>query len=254
MYSVFTSSGTFTVPKGVKSIDVFCVGGGGGCYDACTAGGGGYTKTVKNISVTPKSKISVTVGAGSYAAGNETLVGSYCTAKGGYSYAYYSSGTSPISFGGSGGGGGVYCRDSSVLYCTIPGNGGSDGSDGKDYKSTYVYKTYESATAFINPSPNGKGQGTTTRYFGESNGTLYAGGGGGIARLYCDTFFAGDSLVKGYEGASGGAGGGGNACCNGSYATGGGAGGGPSNSFYYSKVSEVYVYGGSGVAIIRWGK
>ena len=28
--TIFTSSSTFTVPKGVKKIDVFCVGGGGG--------------------------------------------------------------------------------------------------------------------------------------------------------------------------------------------------------------------------------
>ena len=27
--TIFTSSSTFTVPKGVKKIDVFCVGGGG---------------------------------------------------------------------------------------------------------------------------------------------------------------------------------------------------------------------------------
>jgi hypothetical protein len=30
--TIFTKSGTFTVPKGVKKIDVFCVGGGGGGY------------------------------------------------------------------------------------------------------------------------------------------------------------------------------------------------------------------------------
>ena len=80
------SSSTFTVPKGVKKIDVFCVGGGGGggtqggyMYTLPTSsgpeeyytniwggggGGGGYTNTMKNVAVTPGQQLSVVVGAG----------------------------------------------------------------------------------------------------------------------------------------------------------------------------------------------
>ena len=45
--SVFTSSGVFTVPKGVKEIEVFCVGGGGSGYKPfeSNGGAGGFTKT-----------------------------------------------------------------------------------------------------------------------------------------------------------------------------------------------------------------
>ena len=46
--TIFTSSTNFTVPKGVKKIDCFCVGGGGGVVTGCdnnssVGGGGGYT-------------------------------------------------------------------------------------------------------------------------------------------------------------------------------------------------------------------
>ena len=53
------SSSTFTVPKGVKKIDVFCVGGGGAgttpfevassCFGV--GGGGGYTTTKLGVDV-----------------------------------------------------------------------------------------------------------------------------------------------------------------------------------------------------------
>jgi hypothetical protein len=111
--TVFTSSGTFTVPKGVTKIDVFCVGGGhlgGGCsagsdgtagYAPCyTSGGyggsGGFTTTVKSISVTPGDSIAVTVGAastyydylGRRDISGSSKVGSFCTAKGGGDYIY----------------------------------------------------------------------------------------------------------------------------------------------------------------------
>lgn len=91
----------------------------------------------------------------------------------------------------------------------------------------------------------GAGQGTTTRAFGESNGTLYAGGGGG------------SWSPSGYTGAvgQGGAGGGGRGRnndnsgnidgTNGTPNTGGGSGG-----FSGAKVNG---QGGSGIVIVRWG-
>ena len=57
------SSSTFTVPKGVKKIDVFCVGGGGAgsimgrtaspfTSFSVAAGCGGYTTTLYTIQIT----------------------------------------------------------------------------------------------------------------------------------------------------------------------------------------------------------
>ena len=59
-FANFTESSTnFTVPKGVKKIDVFCVGGGGGTV----GGGGGYTKTALSVAVAPGQQVSVVGGA-----------------------------------------------------------------------------------------------------------------------------------------------------------------------------------------------
>jgi len=77
---IFTSSTTWTVPSGVTSMDVFCVGGGGGTggyYDYYLnsdrsdrelftypgSGAGGYTKTVLGIAVTPGETLTITVGS-----------------------------------------------------------------------------------------------------------------------------------------------------------------------------------------------
>ena len=73
---VFSSNGTFTVPAGVSSIKVTCVGGGGqgqlgtGDYSSFPptetwgSGGGGGTTSTKYIAVTPAQTYSVSIGAG----------------------------------------------------------------------------------------------------------------------------------------------------------------------------------------------
>ena len=132
--------------------------------------------------------------------------------------------------GGSGGGAGIYIdTDVKDLPFMTPGNGGSDGSNGE-----YSVHNYSENTAGHLVDAFGWGQGTTTRYFGESTGTLYAGGGGGIVSYWY-------WVDKDYKIGFGGAGGGGNALSPGAINTGGGGGsnGGP---------------GGSGVCIIRWGE
>lgn len=235
----FTSSGIFTVPYGVRSVDMFCVGGGGGGGNGTSVsnnyagggGGGGYTTTQKSISVTPSQQIVVTVGAGGAAASNGgnsyfTIGGTnYCVANGGvkgengYRESFGGSGGS----GGSGGGGSAYRSSSSMAA----GAGGSNGGDGISGGST-----------------KGFGQGSTTRAFGESSNTLYAGGGGG----------GGNGQVANSERALGGSGGGGNGgdALNGGSAgttnTGGGGGGG----YTYTSGGPGFA-GGSGICIIRWG-
>ena len=143
----FLTSGTltFTNLNGAENgIDVFLVGGGGNgeTIRGARGGGGGYTKTVKGVSIAIATPYTVTIGASS---GTSSAFGASANGASGAD-------------GGSGGGGGGSSSGT-------PGNGGSNGGNG---------------TAG-NVSNGGTGQGTTTREFGESTGKLYSGGGGGSA-------------------------------------------------------------------------
>ncbi len=231
---IFTNSGNFTIPFGVTTIDVFLVGGGAGSsteYDEGYGGaGGGYTLTEKSFAVTPGDTASVLVGAGGVGGTDGspstfTIASKTLTANGGKVCKKAVGGA-----GGSGGGGGGQ-------YQIVAGNGGSDGSDGfasTPYNNGTQAFTYE----------GGLGQKSTTRAFGESGGTLYAGGGGGS---WSPTGYPGS---RGF----GGAGGGGNGyeynstvnlATGGTPNTGGGAGG--SDGMKYAND------GGSGIVIVRWG-
>lgn len=173
------SSGTITFPKEQK-IDVFCVGGGGAGGSSSNmnytkgmgGGGGGYTATAKNQSVS--GQVEVVIGAGGTAGstptnGGNTTFGSLLTASGGYS-GPYDTATSTVANtgrnGGSGGGGGRYSDKA------FDNNGGSDGGNGAP----------GAANAYN--AKGGDGQGSTTREFGEPDGKLYAGGGGGGTYFY----------------------------------------------------------------------
>ena len=221
----------------MKKIDCFCVGGGGGGQWEGGGSGGGYTTTKLAQSVTPGSTIPIVVGAGGIASaywfssgwkfteasnGSASSIGSICSANGGtYNFSHGC-------YGGNGGSGGGGCGGFNG-GAKSAGNGGSDGSDGG--KGIFS---------------GGTGQHSTTRYFGESNGTLYAGGGGG-----------GEGIVG-----AGGAGGGGNGGGYGGWSnfgtggagspnTGGGGGGATED------IGNRRAYGGSGgsgVCIIRWAK
>lgn len=121
----FTSSTSWTIPAGCKSIDIFLVGGGGAGgnwvtwgYTPGGPGSGGGTNTVKNISVISGQSVSISIGAGG----------------------------------------------SSVS---------SDGSDAPGITDNNgVY--HQPGTKY----GGGKGQGYTTRDFGEPTGKRNAGGGG----------------------------------------------------------------------------
>ena len=173
------------------------------------------------------------------------------------------------SIGGSGGGGGgnsdmnKWVSINGVDYCIHGLDGGSDGSDGE-----------------MAVLPKGKGQGTTTRYFGESTGTLYAGGGGSAYTFSTDA----NSKIGGKGGAGGGGngeiGGGVQSFTSGSPNTGGGGGGCFTGGNYAAGAGGGYTStklgvdvtpggqlsvvvgaggywtksaGGSGICIIRWG-
>lgn len=163
----FLSSGTFTPLKNMV-IDAFLLGGGGGrSYVLCGAGGAGYTTTVRSVVLTANTAYPIVVGA----AGKNITDGNLNGTDGGTTSAFaasalggkgskrgYNTSKQPGADGGSGGGGlnvsGVHANYSTAA-------GGTDGGDGT------------TAT-----TAGGKGQGTTTREFGEADGDLYASGGG----------------------------------------------------------------------------
>lgn len=217
----FKSSGTlkFTnLGKWDGKLDVFCVGGGSaggsGNWDGNNgygkAGSGGYTKTQKSIQVEVNKSYSIVIGAGGQSAfasgGSTSALG--VTAGGGTKL-------------GGGSGGGAY--GNGQVY-----NGGSDGGNGEPQNAANIGIDHWG-------SP-GKGQGTTTREFGESTGTLYAGGGGA----------GGNGSAQ----ATGGSGGGGNGAWNGNQPTSGAANtGGGGGGMYYGLTNVGK--GGSGIAVIR---
>lgn len=205
----FLTSGEFRISRlngFTGGIDVFAVGGGARGKSR-TGGGGGYTKTVKNITIKENTTYSIVIGAG----GGET---------GGTSFGFgVSAAGGNKANGGSGGG-------------SLCAAGGSNGSNGGIYSSDYQY---------------GKGQGSTTREFGESGGALYAGGGGGGAvHSEVSYMYAGSG---GSGGGGGGAGGSGSRAVNGTANTGGGGGGSSMSGNYISDGN--YGSGGSGIVVIR---
>lgn len=226
-----TSSGAFVVPAGVTVVDLFGVGGGRGGYAGKgraggDGGSGGYTATKLNLPVLSGETITVTVGAG----GSSNMRGGATS--------FVKKGITVLSadggqYGAGGSGGGGYGHASKTG--SYPGgNGGSNGSDGGG-----------------GLGPGLKGQGRSTRAFGETSGTLYAGGGGGgggwLSSAYNSNGGSGGSGGGGYGGQGGG--GYGMAASNG---TGGGGGGGNGTGASYDNEIPGGA-GGSGVALIRWG-
>jgi hypothetical protein len=219
-------SGTLNFSKLTTPIDVFLVGGGGGggnvvkTYSGSGGGGGGYTATHKGVVADTSTDYVAMVGAGGGSAANGGYTSIFSlTANGGFAGSNTSGGN-----GGSGGGAGGYSINANA------GNGGSDGSDGAVY--------YDSFAA-------GKGQGSTTRAFGEETGSLFSGGGGGgsgISGNYATSTPGLGGEGGGADGSDQQSGAGGSALDN----TGGGGGGSPARN-----VSNAGGAGGSGIIIIR---
>lgn len=252
---VITSSQSFTVPSGVRSLDIFCVGGGGAgglgddlpadiprnlSYYGGSGGSGGFTKTQKNIPVTPGESLSIVIGAGG------TGYTTYGGAGDGGATSVARSSTILISAPGGGGAG-------PTLYGGNGGNGGSGGGMGAEAARGYGEVTTRGATngGSNGASSSGTGQGFTTSAFGEPSGTIYAGAGGGGGMLKSNSSI----YINGGAGGSGGGGRGGNQDpaemkgVPGSANTGGGGGGGIALLFH----GESGGSGGSGICIIRWG-
>lgn len=227
------TSGVLTFKKETV-IDVFMVGGGASGGNFAKAGGsGGYTKTSFNIIPRKNQSYSIVIGAG----GAEQTTLSATGNPGGVTTAFgiqAEGGTS--SAGGSGGGSGGQDTTSGQRFKGAPG--GADGSDGG------LLDGYSTG--------NGKGQGTTTREFGEPTGKLYSGGGGGGAT---GSYVVSSPVNFGGEG---GGGNGGYPYDPGKYKnaepgtpnTGGGGGGGIGKSDY-DTYPHYGAAGGSGIVCIR---
>ena len=177
----FLSSGTFTPLKDMV-IDAFLLGAGGGSgSDYCGAGGAGYTTTVRSVVLAANTAYPIVVGA----AGTQTYTvqsdggtssAFSAVANGGHHSVSGDKTWKKTGANGGSGGGGQYA------------DGGTDGSDG--------------ATG---DTAGGKGQGTTTREFGEADGDLYASGGGGNLKATVPNsgnggYYGGSTSVKPADG------------------------------------------------------
>lgn len=230
-------SGELTLSPG--TYDFFLVGGGAGGNPIATnyyrnpaggGGGSGYTATQKAISLDSVTVILAFIGAGgaSKTAGTDTSLSYTGTSPWTYTAEGAPAPAPGISGGNGGSGGGVGAGGGA----DDGGAGGSDGADGGHSGSESKYA--------------GTGQGTTTRAFGESANTLYAGaGGGGVSGAYGTPG----------PGGAGGGGTGGVEARNGQSATpntGGGGGGGGGTWSEDDTDGGTGGTGGSGIIIIRW--
>ena len=226
----YTTPGTYawTVPAGVTSVCVVCVGGGGRA-GWCGAGGGGLAWR-NNISVTPGQSVSIQVGRqgtndGVSFFGGATSSGVNVVAAPGQEYPYASGG----GFYGQGGGNGGGVGSGSATYAGGGGAGGYSGNGG-----------------------NGNGNPYGGLYSGSTGSAGSGGGGGGGGLYYCGGGVSiygqganGSHVIDTYGQGYGGGGSGGETGTNtyaGNY--GGGAGGKP---------GEPSGLGSSGAVRIIWG-
>lgn len=237
-YHYFKRNGVFEVVHGRNKADIFLVGGGG--CGGRGGGGGGYTHTARDVMMVP-GFYKVVVGRGGVNVrredGEASMFGDDIVANGGQ-------GGGARNHGGSGGGG-IAWDNGCVTSRRSAGNGGSNGGSGKaGFKRRFTRRRCWRGAGWIRcysytvtlRNTGGRGQGGNTREFGESNGKLYAGGGGG---MHCDSGSAGN----GGDGGGGRGGGTGVNGLSGLENTGGGGGGSR-----FATPGD----GGSGIVIVRY--
>ena len=169
----FTGAGIYNwISPVTGTVDAFVVGGGSGGLDQY-GGGGGYAKTFLSIPVTQGQSIQIIIGQGGIGGYWDDYNSEFIPATGGGFSQFMNpsyraeGGVAPLygNYGGEGGGsGGSGGGDSSYR------NGGTDGSN-----------SWLNGPAYSSGTWGGKGQGTTTRDFGEPSGQLNAGGGRGLS-------------------------------------------------------------------------
>ena len=261
-YQSFTSSGTFTVPTGLTSVDVLVVaGGGGGGREAGGGGGAGGLIYRPGFTVTPGATVTVTVGCGGAgigacdpapgAIGQDSVFGTL-TAKGGGGGVDGGGAGQP---GGSGAGshGNGQAAGGSATQPTQPGESGNYGfgNAGGSHTSPNTANPGGggggAGAAGSDSNAGSVGDGGVGKAYTISDGTTsvyYAGGGGGGGR----------SQSAG-TGGQGGAGTGGRCSpINGTAATAnrGGGGGGGSGGGAPGGGGGLGGAGGKGIVIVKY--
>ncbi|MDT8427867.1 MAG: hypothetical protein RQ757_03785 [Pseudomonadales bacterium] len=192
----FTSSGTFTPPPGVSSVEVLVVaGGGGGGRGGNTAGGGGGGGGVLQQTVAVNGPATVTVGAGGIGGSGGGGGGNPGTPGGNSVFAGVSTATAigggdggansdPGGAGGSGGGGGAGTSNGQNppggAGTLGQGNAGSDGN-GRNNNGQRSGGAGGGATQPGGVATNGNGGNGGNGFTSVAFGGTYGGGGGGGA-------------------------------------------------------------------------
>ena len=160
-------------PHHQQGIDVFLAGGGGNgktgtTYWAGSSGGGGYTATFKKVILNNNYSYSIVIGG----ANGKTSGFGHEAAGGKQGGDAVSGGTT---YGGDGGSGGTPAFHTRGNGSCMNLMGGTDGGNAGScsYSHTEVGGTVYGV--------GGRGQGTTTREFGEPSGKLYSSGGNAYA-------------------------------------------------------------------------
>jgi hypothetical protein len=166
----YTTAGSYswTVPAGVTSVCVVCVGGGGGggyTGDGAGGGGGGGLGYKNNISVTPGASIPLVVGAAGASAGSGGT--SYFSSPSIVQGIGGSAGTSTGN--GAGGAGGGYVGD----------GGGNGGAGGQGYGGDGVDANAEGGGGGGAGGYSGSGGQGASYHAGLPGGAAGSGGGGG---------------------------------------------------------------------------
>ena len=233
----FTSSGTFSVPSGVTSIDLLVVAaGGGGGSDLGGGGGAGGLIYIPSYPVTPGGTVSVTVGCGGSGSPD-----SGCANKIGGDGQDSVFGTLTAK-GGGGGSGGPQSPDAALRAGRPGGSGGGGSGHGALPSSGTGLATGGTATQPTQPGNSGAyGFGNAGGGGNATNPAIRDGGGGG------------GSGAAGQSGQGGGAGGIGKAytIADGTtsvYYAGGGAGVQYSGGYQSNPNNPGGVQGGGGAA------
>jgi len=192
---VFTATGTYTKPAGVRKIRVRVVGGGGGgggdsAANVSSGGGGGGGYSEKVIDAAAITTVAVTVGAGGVGAvglagatGGTSSFGAFCTATGGVGGAV-GSGTGGASNGGSGGigsGGDINAGGSAGSQNFISTCGGMGGASVLGGGGRAINNTLVAAQPGLAYGGGGAG--------GGNNSVAYAGGNGAPGVCIVEEFY-----------------------------------------------------------------
>ncbi len=180
---------TWTVPKGVKEVDVFLVGGGGGGSNC--GGGGGYVRSYFNVSVTSSETVNIIVGDGGdrvgSVLGNGGIGNNGENSSFGGIIALGGGGGGSFGIGGRDGGSGGGAGNSSFGGLSMANYGtGNAGGNSNDTRAGGggggIGGSGGIATGFGSRSGGDGGRGVDVSYFSNAigiNGRIGGGGGGG---------------------------------------------------------------------------